>query len=210
MYSIASAGRTSTRIRASPSPALAKPCATPGGASTTSPGPRDERAQPEPEAHRARDDLEALGLDRMHVRDRDLAAGAQREVEREQLAAGAGGGVREREALAGDRVLERLAGSDHAQAPVAAVVRAYSPKSRGARPSARCTPSCGSALRPSSTSREEEGDELGLVLRHAGLEHPGRERVDGHRRRSAAARPVAAAISATASSKRSARGPVSS
>ena len=57
---------------------------------------------------RPRDDLEALGLDRVHVRDRHRAAGAQREVEREQLAARAGGGVGEREALARDRVLERV------------------------------------------------------------------------------------------------------
>jgi hypothetical protein len=48
----------------------------------------------------------------MDVRDRHRAAGAQRELEREQLAAGRGGRVREREALARHRVLERLAGAD--------------------------------------------------------------------------------------------------
>ena len=58
----------------------------------------------------AGDDLEALGLDRVDVRDRDGAAGAQAELEGEQLAAGGGGRVGEGEALAGDRVLERLAG----------------------------------------------------------------------------------------------------
>ena len=47
-------------------------------------------AQAQAEAHEARDDLEALGLDRVHVRDGDRAAGAQRELEGEQLAAGAG------------------------------------------------------------------------------------------------------------------------
>ena len=37
--------------------------------------PGHERLPAEPEADTPRDDLEALGLDRMHVRDRDLAAG---------------------------------------------------------------------------------------------------------------------------------------
>jgi len=71
-------------------------------------------AQADAKAHAAGEHLEALGLDRVHVRDRHRAAGAQGEVEGEQLAAGARRGVREREALAGDRVLERLAWSDHA------------------------------------------------------------------------------------------------
>jgi hypothetical protein len=61
---------------------------------------------------RAGDDLEPLGLDRVHVRDRHGAAGPQRELERKQLTARRARGVREREALAGDGVLERLAGSD--------------------------------------------------------------------------------------------------
>jgi hypothetical protein len=43
---------------------------------------------------------------------RDGAAGAQREVERQQLAVGRGRRLGEREALARDRVLERLAGLD--------------------------------------------------------------------------------------------------
>ena len=54
----------------------------------------DEGAQAEPEADLAREHLEALGLDRVHVRHRHLAAGAQREVEGEQLAVRAGRGVR--------------------------------------------------------------------------------------------------------------------
>ena len=62
------------------------------------------------------DDLEALGLDRVDVRDRHRAAGAQRELEGEQLAAGAARGVGEGEPLAGDGVLERLAGGDHVRA----------------------------------------------------------------------------------------------
>jgi hypothetical protein len=45
--------------------------------------------------------------------DGDRAAGAQGELEGEQLAAGAGRRVGEREALAGDGVLEGLARSDH-------------------------------------------------------------------------------------------------
>ena len=91
------------------SPALANECTTPGATSTTSPGPATWRAQADAEAHAPVDDLEALGLDRVHVRDRDRAAGPQREVEGEQLAAGARGGVDEGEALARDGVLERLA-----------------------------------------------------------------------------------------------------
>ena len=46
MSSIASAGRTSTRMRASPRPALPKPWATPGGASTTSPAPATNVCRP--------------------------------------------------------------------------------------------------------------------------------------------------------------------
>ena len=57
--------------------------------------------------------LEALGLDRVHVRDRDRAAGAQGEVEGEPLAVGGGGGLDEGGALARYRVLERGAWSDH-------------------------------------------------------------------------------------------------
>ena len=68
----------------------------------------------------AGDDLEALGLDRVHVRDRDGAAGGEPELEGEQLAAGARGGVGEGEALAGDGVLEGLAGGDHADSETAA------------------------------------------------------------------------------------------
>ena len=116
--------------------------------------PGHERLPAEPEPHAAGEHLEALGLDRVHVRDRDLAARPQREVEREQLAARAGRGVDEGEPLAGDGVRQGVAREDHDQAPEAAVARAYSPKSRGARPSALRTPSCGCALRPSSTSRK--------------------------------------------------------
>jgi hypothetical protein len=73
----------------------------------------DDLAQPDPEAHAALDDLEALGLDRVDVRDRHGAAGPQPQLEAEQLARGRRGGLDEREALAGHRVLERLAGGDH-------------------------------------------------------------------------------------------------
>ena len=71
----------------------------------------DDRAQPDPEAHLAGDDLEALALLGVHVRHRDGAAGLEREVEREQLTLGARRGGGEREALAGDRVLDGLAGA---------------------------------------------------------------------------------------------------
>ena len=75
-------------------------------------GARDERAEAEAEAHPPLDHLEALGLDRVDVRDRHRAAGAEREVEGEQLAAGAGRRVGECEALARDGVVERLAWED--------------------------------------------------------------------------------------------------
>ncbi len=75
-------------------------------------GARVDDAQAEAEAHAPLEDLEALGLDRVDVRDGHRAAGAQGEVEGEQLAAGARRGVGEGEALARDRVLERLAGKD--------------------------------------------------------------------------------------------------
>ena len=80
--SIASAGRTSTRRRASSSPALAKECATPGSTSTTSPGPASTVRRPTRNRIRPSDDLEALGLDRVHVGDRHRAAGAQRRSRR--------------------------------------------------------------------------------------------------------------------------------
>ena len=65
---------------------------------------------------------------------------------------------------------------------MAAVVRAYSLKSRGARPSARCTPSVVSHVAPVEHLAEQERDELGLVARDAGFEHPGVEVVgrDAH------------------------------
>jgi hypothetical protein len=70
-------------------------------------------APPQAEAHAPFDDLEALGLDRVDVGDGDRPAWAQRELEGEQLAAGAARGVGEGEPLAGDGVLEGLAWSDH-------------------------------------------------------------------------------------------------
>jgi hypothetical protein len=87
----------------------------------------DARAQADPEAHAPRDHVEALGLDRVHVGDRDGAAGPQGEVEGEQLAAGARRGVGEGEALARDRVLERLTGDD-------AWPRAHRPGSQAPEP----------------------------------------------------------------------------
>jgi hypothetical protein len=69
-------------------------------------------AQADAEAHRPGHDLEALGLDRVDVGDGHRPAGAQRQVEGKQLAAGGRGGVDEGEALARDGVLERLAGAD--------------------------------------------------------------------------------------------------
>jgi len=80
----------------------------------------DDGLQADAEAHAARGDLEALGLDRVDVGDGHRAAGTQGEVEREQLAAGAGGGVGEREPLAGHRVLDGVAGLDHAMEYIAA------------------------------------------------------------------------------------------
>ena len=72
----------------------------------------DAGPQSDAEAHATGGDLEALGLDRVHVRHRDGTTGPQPEFEREQLAVGGRRRVGEGEALAGDRVLERLAGLD--------------------------------------------------------------------------------------------------
>ena len=101
------------RTRASSSPALAKPCTTPGATSTTSPGSATTVRRPTRKRIRPVDDLEALGLDRVDVRDRHRAAGAQPELEAQQLAVGRGGGLDEREALAGHGVLEGLSGGEH-------------------------------------------------------------------------------------------------
>src|SRR4051812_5823461 len=70
-------------------------------------------AQSHAEAHRAAEHLEALGLDRVHVRDRDRAAGGEGQVEAEPRTVGGRGGLDEAEALAGDGVLECGAWSDH-------------------------------------------------------------------------------------------------
>ena len=75
------------------------------------PGARDPFAQPDPESHEPFDDLEALGLDRVDVRDRHRAAGAQDEVEGEQLSAGSLAAVSvkvKRSPVSG--IVERLAG----------------------------------------------------------------------------------------------------
>ena len=74
----------------------------------------DHGAHTDAEAHAAIGDLEALGLDGVDVGNGHRAAGTQGEVEREQLAVGAGGGVGEREALTGHGVLDGVAGLDHA------------------------------------------------------------------------------------------------
>ena len=65
-------------------------------------------AQPHAEGQAPVDDLEALGLDGVDVRDRYGAARAQPEVESEQLAVGRGRGVGEGEALAGYGVFESV------------------------------------------------------------------------------------------------------
>jgi hypothetical protein len=80
----------------------------------------DASAQPDPEAHPAGEHLEALGLDRVDVRDRHRAADPQREIEPQQFPAGARRGVRKREPLAGDGVLEGLSGGEHRLPPVVA------------------------------------------------------------------------------------------
>ena len=197
MSSIASAGVTSICIRASPVARVGEGVRDAGRRPRRRrPGSRDERAQPEPEAHAAARDLEALGLDRVDVRDRDLAALAQREVEREPLAAGATLG--EREALARDRVLERRRGI------MTRPRRGGGGRTRRSRaapgPARAARRPVGCALRPSSTSREQVQPSRRSAAASGGAGGEGLER---DRRRSAAARPVAAAISATASAKRS-------
>jgi hypothetical protein len=65
------------------------------------------------EADRPRDDLEALGLDRVVVGGRDRAVRLHVRVERRQLAVRLGGRGAEDEALAGHRVLDRVTCVEH-------------------------------------------------------------------------------------------------
>ena len=112
--SIASAGRTSTRTRASSSPALAKPCTTPGATSTTSPGPARRRRRPRRKRMRpATTSKRSVWIGwtwGMGTAPPGRSASSKASSSPPVLARGVGEG----EALAGDRVLEGLAWSDHA------------------------------------------------------------------------------------------------
>jgi hypothetical protein len=68
--SMASAGRTSTKSRAGSRPALAQSCATPGGTTTTSPGPARMRSRRTRNCNPAAHDLEALLLLGVEVKAR--------------------------------------------------------------------------------------------------------------------------------------------
>ena len=160
-------GRTSTRIRASPSPALAKPCATPGGASTTSPG-RRRRSAGRAGSARAGDDLEALGLDRVHVRDRTLPPGASAKSNASSSPPSTPRWVNvKRSPSRGWRAVAR-ADHDHPRGGARRTRR-----SRAARGRARRTPSCGWALRrraPRGTGTRRAGPRPARPLEHPRVE----------------------------------------
>ena len=111
--SMSSAGTTSTRARAVPSPALANLCTRPAGTTTDSPASATIVRMPEAELHRALEHVEALLLLRVHVRTGDVAVGGQLELELEQLAVGVGSGLEEGDALAADGVVDGLSGVSH-------------------------------------------------------------------------------------------------
>ena len=92
---MSSAGRTSTRARATPSPPLANLCTRPAGTTTVSPADATILPQTEPERHRALEHVEALLLLGVDVGAGHAAVGAELELELEQLAAGVGGGLEE-------------------------------------------------------------------------------------------------------------------
>ena len=73
----------------------------------------DDRPHPEPEAHPALEDVEALLLLGMHVRAGHTAVGRQGQLELDQLAVGVGGGAVELDALAAHGVLDDLSGVGH-------------------------------------------------------------------------------------------------
>ena len=64
-------------------------------------------------AERPGEHLEALGLERVHVRRRDEAAGLNDRLEDDALAAGLGSGLVEHEPLAGDGVLDLISCVEH-------------------------------------------------------------------------------------------------
>jgi AraC-like DNA-binding protein len=71
-------------------------------------GGRGDVPQADAKAHRTLEHFEALGLDRVYVRDRDGTPGPQSQVEAEPLAVSGGSGLDEGKALARDRVVHHL------------------------------------------------------------------------------------------------------
>jgi hypothetical protein len=64
------------------------------------------------ELERSFEHLEALGLERVDVGGGDGAVGLDGDLDLDELAVGVGRGTEERDPLAGDRVLDRVAGAD--------------------------------------------------------------------------------------------------
>jgi hypothetical protein len=64
------------------------------------------------ELERPLEDLEALALERVDVRGRDCAVGLDRDLDLDELAAGVGGRPEKVDDLAGDGVLDRVAGAN--------------------------------------------------------------------------------------------------
>ena len=107
---MSSAGSTSTRTRAGPSPPLLNLWRAPAGTTTVSPGPATIVAQAEPELHRALEHVEALLLLGVHVRAGHAPVGRELQLELEQRAVGVRGGLQELDALPADGVVDDLSG----------------------------------------------------------------------------------------------------
>ena len=108
-----SAGRTSVTKTASVSPAFQNLCELPAGTITRLTGAGDDLLAVELEGDRARLDLEALGLVRVHVRRRDEAVRLDGALDENVLAAGLVRRLQEEQALAGDGVLDHISLADH-------------------------------------------------------------------------------------------------
>ena len=75
-------------------------------------GAGDDLRAPVPELERALEHLEALALVRVDVRGGDGAVGDDADLDLDELAVGLGGGLQKADLLAGDGVLDGLAGAD--------------------------------------------------------------------------------------------------
>ena len=112
-----SAGVTVQTKRTSSSPAFQNLCAVPGSTVDGLAGAELDRLLAAPHAERPREHLEALGLERVHVRRGDEAAGLHDRLEDDALAVRLGRGLVEDEPLAGDGILDLISCVEHLVPP---------------------------------------------------------------------------------------------